>query len=90
MRAAEGYGEGLPLDFISQKTFWSPSSIRRIARAAGVEIRPPGRPRIDRELVLKKLKMGEEAGLSRTGAVRFAARAGGFSESTVWRALEGE
>lgn len=89
-RVAEDYDEGLPLARISKETFWSPSSIRRIARMAGGDIRPPGRPPINRELVLEKFERGVDSGLTPTEAVRFAARMAGCSESTVLRARRGE
>ena len=91
----EDYNQGLPMTQITIRRFCSESTVRRRVRAAErigaeVDIRPQGRPRVDRKEVLERFDQALGVGYSREVAAQWTAKMVPCGESTVWRALRGE
>lgn len=89
------YNQGLPVGEIGERVGYSESGIRHVLRRAedvGVEVerRPVGRPRIDREPILKNIDSALDRGFEIGISAKYAAARIGCSESTVWRALRGD
>jgi len=87
----EAYKGKLPVNRIARESFCSVSTVNRVVQKASglgfeVNIRPPGRPPVNREIILERFDRALDRGDSPSKAVKYAAFVVGCSEATVYRA----
>lgn len=90
----EDYNQGLPVTQIAIRHFCSESTVRRKVQSADrvgveVDVRPRGRPQVNRKEILGRFGQALGTGCQREVAAQWTAKMVSCSESTVWRALRG-